>query len=504
MRREDVLAARDDFGLFCELVGRPRTEWQLTTMKLATRQTIVVSPRQCGKSETLSLKATHTAFRKPQQFVLIVSAGEEAAARLLRVIRDVCSHELLKGAVVDETQHRVVLTNGSEIRSVPASERQVRGWSVDLLIVDEAAFVSEDLLLSAALPTTAARPDARIILASSPWGDAGPFYALAVQGMEANPHVRTFRWKLADAWWIAESVVEAARATMSPLRFRAEYEGEFIASGDAYFDRDDVLACVADFPLQRHGSGMPGSMGLDWGRRQDAHAVAIAGLLDDFGVNGRSVLVVPWVETSRRPYSAQVAEIEDLTRSWDLTIRTETNGVGQYPAEELARRLGGRIRVTPSATTQTRKEDAYGRVRILLTEGAIVLPRHEELLRQLGGITATPTPAGGLKIGARLESIHDDLPDAVTLAVSGLPKDLAEVPRRDPAECDWVETTAGIMVPLPIRLLAAEADWTVAYAPEAFAPKPAEEQPNPWDEVYGAEQNPLRQLADWATPTKGL
>lgn len=467
--------------------------WQLEAMASPVRQVVLISPRQCGKSRSLSILATWVAFRKPRQMILLVSAGEEAAGRLLRTIRDITQHPLLAGSVVDETQHRVVLSNGSEIRSVPASDRQVRGWSVDLLIVDEAAFVSEDLLVSAALPTTAARPDARIVLASSPWGDAGPFYQLAMQGIAGtNPHVATFRWKLLDAWWISEAVVEAARATMSPLRFRAEYEGEFVTSGDSYFDREDILACVADYPLRRDGivgeTRMPGALGLDWGRQQDAHAIALVGLLDDYGVNPQSTLIVPWLETSRRPYGAQVAEVEVLTKLWNLVVRTETNGVGAYPSEELSRRLGGRIRVAPSATTQSSKEDAYGRLRVLLSERALVIPQNEELLRQLGGITATATPSGGLRIAARVQSLHDDLPDALVLAITAIPKDMAHAPVREvPEDVEWVETPAGVRVPLPVHTVRAELDWGMAYAPTAFSPA---EEPSIWDEVYGSLTKP--------------
>ncbi|WAL67130.1 terminase family protein [Amycolatopsis cynarae] len=486
LSREDIIRARDDFGLFCRLLGQPRTPWQLDTMELTARQTLIVSPRQCGKSQTLSLKATHFAFRQPKQMVLLVSAGETAATRLLRLVRDICQDPLLAGSVVDDTMTRVVLANGSEIHSVPASERSIRGNSVDLLIVDECAFVPEDILMSAALPTTAARPKAKIILASSPWGDAGPFFQLAMQGLDhANPHIKTFRWKLADAHWIAPEVVEAARAAMSPLRFRAEYEGEFITSGDAYFSQEDLLACVADFPLRRTGERMPAACGLDWGRRQDAHAVALAGLLDDFGVNGMPVVILPWVETSRRRYGQQVAEVESLSKSWSLSVRTETNGVGAFPSEELGRRLGGLVRVKHASSTQVSKEDAYGRVQILLAERQLVLPNHMELLKQLGGITASPTASGGLKIGARVESLHDDLPDAMSLAVAGLPRELARPVRREPPDdLEWAETTAGIRIPLPVRTITAELDWGEVYQGGEGPDLLSDETYNPWLEVY--------------------
>ena len=463
--RPDVAAARDDLGRFAELVGWPLEEWQLAALRLETRQTCLLSPRQCGKSRSLAVLATWWAYRKPGQVVLVVSASEGAAGRLLRAIQQVSLNPLLSGSVVDETQHRLILSNASEIRSVPASERQVRGYSVDLLLVDEASFVSEDLLVSAAMPTTAARPDARVVLASTPWGDSGPFHSLVLAGEDGrSPHTRTFRWKLADAWWIAPSVIEAAKLTMSPLRFRAEFEGEFVGAADAYFRMEDVLACVADFPVRFHGDRGPAACGLDWGRQQDAHAIALAGLLDDYGVNGRPVVVVPYAETSRRPYGQQVARVGELAGGWALDgVFSETNGVGAAPTEDLRQRYP-QLRVVPVSTTLPSKENAYGRVQVLLQERRAVLPNLPELLRQLGGVSADPTPSGGLRIAARVESLHDDLPDAVSLAVAGLPRELGTVPLRDvPDGQQWTETPGGVRVPVPVQTTEPGGSWYAAY-----------------------------------------
>ena len=464
-RREDVARARDDLGAFADLVGWPLEPWQLEALRLEVRQTCLLSPRQCGKSRSLAVLATWWAYRRPGQIVLVVSASEGAAGRLLRSIQQVSLNPLLAGSVIDETQHRLVLSNGSEIRSVPASERQIRGYSVDLLLVDEAAFVSEDLLMSAALPTTAARADARIVLASTPWGDSGPFHSLVLAGEDGrSPHTRTFRWRLADAWWVSPAVIEAARSTMSPLRFRAEFEGEFTGAGDAYFRMEDLLACVAEFPLRASGDGGPAVCGLDWGRQQDAHAVVLAGLLDDYGANGRPIVVVPWCESSRRPYGQQAARIEALSKAWSLSIYSETNGVGAAPSEDLRQRLP-RVRVAGVASTMASKEDHYGRLALLLAERAIVFPNHPELLRQLGGVSATPTPSGGLRIAARVESLHDDLPDALSLAVAGLPRDLAAVARRDmPDGQRWAETPAGVRVPVPVQTTEPGGSFLRAYS----------------------------------------
>lgn len=171
-------------------------------------------------------------------------------------------------------------------------------------------------------------------------------------------------------------------------------------------------------------------IGLDWGRQRDRHAIVAAGLAEDFGQNGRPVVVIPYCETSRRDWDSQFAEVASIAGSWTATIRSETNGPGQ-PATELLRKHT-RAPVTAVYSSQRDKADAYARL-------AILIPNHGELLKQLGGIVAKPTPGGGFRIEARTESIHDDLPDALAMAVAGLPAQLADVPVRKsrPARNGW-------------------------------------------------------------------
>src|SRR5437868_9446311 len=180
--RADLSSLRDDLSAFSAFIGRPLRPWQAQALECEVRTTVVSAPRQTGKSYSLANLSLHRAFRKPGQRVLVVSAGEEASKRLLAEVTYAATHPLLQGSVLAETASLLTLSNGSEIRSVPASERQIRGWSVDLLIVDEAAYVAEDVLLGAALPTTAARPEARIVLVSTPWAVAGAFYRFFLAG----------------------------------------------------------------------------------------------------------------------------------------------------------------------------------------------------------------------------------------------------------------------------------------------------------------------------------
>ena len=136
--RLDLKRAKDDVRYFCVALGASLTEWQMAAMRLETRFSVVVAGRQLGKSLTLAWLALWWSMTRPGSHVLIVSSSEDGARRLLATIRRLAvGSPLLAGSVVDELAGLVTLSTGSQIRSVPASERAVRGWSADLLLLDE-------------------------------------------------------------------------------------------------------------------------------------------------------------------------------------------------------------------------------------------------------------------------------------------------------------------------------------------------------------------------------
>lgn len=153
MSELDLKRARRDPRYFVRALDGGLTSWQTAATKLETRFTAIVAGRQLGKSLVLGWLALHWSVTRPGSHVLIVSSSEDGARRLLATVRRLAvGSPLLAGSVVDELAGLVTLSTGSQIRSVPASERAIRGWTVDLLLLDEAALMPDDLIVSAALP----------------------------------------------------------------------------------------------------------------------------------------------------------------------------------------------------------------------------------------------------------------------------------------------------------------------------------------------------------------
>lgn len=448
----DALDRDDGLPLFARLVGWPLTEWQEQALTLETYMTVVVGARQVGKSRALALLAAWWALRKPGQTVLFLSNGELGARRLLGQVRDVLSAPALRGDVIDEQAGLVVLRNGSRVIALPKSSA-VRGHTTDLLLVDEAAEMDDATLEGAAIPTTTARVafGARVVLAGTPWQASGGFYRYAMAGEQGTDEsVRTFRWRIADALtdvggWVSRTWVEQRRAATPALQFRAEYECEWVDGGAGYFSRDDLLEAAAAYALMHPSDAAGGSvvMGLDWGNRRDSHAIALLGVLDDYGANGVPLLFLPWYATSQRRYGEQVDLVAEIAgggrarrgraflagptrgRSIDAgpvgydvaTIYSETNGVGGPATEHLEDRLGWRVH--PVVTSQESKEHDFSRLLSLVVSGQMVLPDDPALLRELSALEATPTETGRLRIAAA-GSGHDDLAMAISFTMRAL------------------------------------------------------------------------------------
>lgn len=539
----EVRRLRRDVGAFGFAVGRPLADWQRHDLRLAVPITTLLWGRQTGKSRGLAVLALWAAFRRPGQLVLVVSGGGELGARrLLAEVRAAAeSWEALRSSVTEAGAGLVRLSNGSEVRSVAASEGSVRGWSADVLLLDESQLIADDLALGAAFPTTAARPDARIVAAGTASVASGWFYDLCRRGEVGGDPAVSFSRRVSRlvggedaAPWQNATLIEAQVRAMGPLRADAEHRCVWSSGADAFVSRGVLDRVTADFEPATLCGPARVAAGVDWGWRRDrSAAVAVARLVLP-GERRFAVCAVRRWEAGH-PLPEVVAEVAGSPAHFHA-VTPELNGLGGPWADRLRSLLrqrpgwagGARPRsgfrvlvedggpppsweeVEAEARRRQRraahfrtsvagvhldarlKAGGYGSLRRLFEEGALVLPASEvELRRELLGLRVTLTESG-----ERIEGASDDLADALMLALCPTRfKDgsygtrlgmLTDERRRLPgprAPAEWepgeqVETTAGVRVPRAPAWQSIEGPEVTV--PGAAVPGPAElEQPIP-------------------------
>lgn len=472
--------ARTNIKAFALLVERPLTRRQAEAVALNTKHRFIVilAPRQGGKSDALALRAVMWAFTHPGETVLMVSASDESAKVTLDKARNIVKDApMLNEALTEDFSALLRLSNGSQIRSVPQSERQIRGKTADLLIIDEAALVERDVFI-AAFGTVAARSrHAKIILASTANRTDGMFYDL-VQQAGVRDDVVLHHWTTDDCPWITPSFLESQRAVMSPTKYAAEYEGHFASGADALFSREMIERVTRDYassPLASLVGPARVGAGIDWGATNDRSTFVGVARLPQAGDRVFGVVCAQRWDAGASLEEVVIPQIV-ASPAHVQRLSVETNGLGWMPTEVLFRRwreradaaggglessheaihprdldrlwrqLGGagvqhngrtypdrhlvpkpfpgqdappqafETRLRAIHTTTEVKATAYSAMRLLVDRGALLLPRDAtELRRELLLLRVELAQGGTEKVEAAIG--HDDLADALAFAL---------------------------------------------------------------------------------------
>ena len=148
--------------------------WQTEVLDSRQQRLLVNACRKAGKSTVAALLALREALSTPQTHVMLLGRSHRRADHLFkrfRTFHDRLGAPLLAKRIRSELR----LANGSLVASQPAIERSLRDYpKIDLLIVDDAARVADDLYRTAQVRVGLAR--GRAVCLTTPLGRRGFFY----------------------------------------------------------------------------------------------------------------------------------------------------------------------------------------------------------------------------------------------------------------------------------------------------------------------------------------
>lgn len=225
--------------------------WQADALK-SKRDMVLCCGRQMGKSTTTALIAAHRVLFFPRQTVVVVSPAQRQSSELFKKAQDFIRAHKIRGKFLEDNRLSLTLPNKSRLISLPANEAGIRGFSVDLLICDEASRI-QDITWHAIRPTVAATKG-RTILLSTPRGQLG-FFAEAALEYDDNWH-RIFA-PASICPRFDPVFLQREKEILGPSVFSQEYENNFLADGELVFDlqafEDNVGPRVPPMPYVPKG-----------------------------------------------------------------------------------------------------------------------------------------------------------------------------------------------------------------------------------------------------------
>lgn len=371
--------------------------------------------RQVGKTTLAAIKALHYAISRSKVFVVIVSAGLRQSIILFVKIMDMTQTAIPARVLLDyATRTKIRFLNGSEIVALPCGRDgyTLRGFTCDMAILDECNFIPRSVIDAVVRPMTITRPDAKLVMISTPWMRDHPFYE-AISKPELG--YRTYTWRSSMNPLITPEKLEQEKRTIGEYDFNREYNAAFIDDEFSYLPSRLVLSCTDEYELNHEptlGTRLKGEylIGIDFGKHADHSAIAI---LQKHGDELRLVYLHEFpLET---PYASVIGTVRILTQAYGIEGGyLDQTGVGEAPYEEIRQFMPAIEGITLTAPV---KEDILGKLKLTMEQGELTLPRgNSKLLVQITSQQCQPTRTGTLKF-THPAGTHDDCLWALGLAV---------------------------------------------------------------------------------------
>ncbi len=366
------------------------------------------SGRQVGKSTIISIKAGEEALKRKGISVMVIASVERQAQLLFEKILShiyLTNKSAIKTGKDRPTKHQIRLKNGSVIHSLPTGESGygIRGYTIDLLIADEAAFIPEDVW-TAVMPMLAVTKG-NVWLLSTPHGREGFYYRSF-----SDEKFTSFHISAEDCPRKNVAFLEHEKTWMTKMQYAQEYLGEFADQLMQFFPNDLInKSCI----LSRSKDSLITSsaayfLGVDVARMgEDESTFEIIDRTD------RKKLIHVESEITRKTLTTETAKkIINLNLKWGfkaIYIDDGGMGVGVFDQllqeDEVKRKVVGinnasrSIDSDPEKPQQKKllKEDLYNNLLRLMERNEIKLLDDDEIKLSLRSIQFEYT-ATGLKI----------------------------------------------------------------------------------------------------------
>jgi phage FluMu gp28-like protein len=361
------------------------------------------------------MKAIHFADMNSAVTVLITAPSlMQSMIMFDRIVTFVYSSARLRNKVVRITRTLVSFENGSRIIALPCSEHRLRGYTANMVICDEASWVSEKVILEVLFPMLTTTQGYAIFL-STPWDKNHFFYRAFV-----NPAYSVHRVKSEECPLVTKEFLEEMRQNMTHEAYLMEYEAEFVEALNSYFPQSLIRSGVelaqklgAEFYPSLEVSFPSGDFyaGVDFGKLQDYSVLAVIKREDE-------ILKLVYVHQFplETPYTQVIGHLVRANQKFQFrSVFVDQTGVGEPVLEEMQNQ-GLRNVEGVKFTVQT-KEELLTSLKIAMEQNRLAIPYHRQLCQQINEQQYEYSKSGHLQF-KHPENSHDDMLWALALAVT--------------------------------------------------------------------------------------
>jgi phage FluMu gp28-like protein len=360
--------------------------------------------RQAGKSFTAMNLLLKWALEDNGSVCMWVSPVYSQAKKVFTELTNTIAGSGLTKSV-NKSELTITFINGS-VMYFRSGEREdtLRGYTLDYLVVDEAAYIKDNVWTEVLRPTVLVNGK-KVLFISTPKGKNW-FYALAMRGNSDDyPQYKTFHATSFDTPYITEEELIEAKLSLPDTIYKQEILAEFIDDGGEVFGNLKDICGLRAYP--NYDPSKKYYAGLDFGRQNDFTALVI--------LNSEGEMV-DFYRERQKSWDIIISEVIAKLKKWRPVCFAEVNSIGDVLYEQIKKQYPS---VQPFITNNDSKQNMIEDLIMGMNESKIILPSAElntDLFKELSVFTYEYSPkTRKIKYGAP-SGFHDDC--VISLALS--------------------------------------------------------------------------------------
>ena len=366
--------------------------------------------RQAGKSFTAQNLLLKWVLEDNGSIGMWVSPIYSQAKKVFQELTNTIANTGLTKSI-NKSELTITFINGSVIY-FRSGEREdsLRGYTLDYLIVDEAAYIKNEVWSTVLRPTVLVRGK-KVLFISTPKGKNW-FYEIAMRGYSDDYSTyKTFHATSFDTPFITPEELEEAKLSLPESIYRQEILAEFIDDGGEVFAGLTLTAVMTAYTnkddKERYYAG------LDFGRQNDYTVLVV--------LNSKGEMV-DFYRERQKSWDIIISELLTMLRKWKPVLYAEVNSIGDVLFENIKKQYPS---IQPFVTSNDSKQNLIEDLIMGMNEGKIKLPTKElnaDLYKELSVFTYEYSPrTRKVKYGAP-NGFHDDCVISLALSYHSLKK----------------------------------------------------------------------------------
>lgn len=363
---------------------------------------VVVSKRQVGKSMMAINEVIRQAMRKNRTILYITPTLSQSRKVFRDISKALSPHNLLRKTNETLLEMETITSSTVLFRSSEQKDT-LRGYTVDFVVLDEAAFLSEEIwgLVS---PMTDVRRATTLII-STPRFSSGFFFNMYSLALRGENNCILFDWSKEDtSMFLSKERLEFYRSILPEIQFRNEYLGQFAEAQSVVFG--DFKSCISPFSLASYNELY---VGIDYGNGMKEDDTVVTALNEW----GQQVFLEYWNDRTSIQSADCISSLLSSYADKNITIYAEQNSLGKPQIELLQQR---NHTVTPKVTTNTSKAEMVAKLQNSFEQHDITLLDDRRQTNELASYSYEYNPQTGKVTYNAPQGLHDDICIALSYA----------------------------------------------------------------------------------------